>query len=176
MLGPGEAGMGSKRLRLSWDRMRRARPGAAVLGVALALSAGAADHGRTDGSTRAFTTAAQERPQMWMTIGTRRFAVTLEDNPTARAFLRLLPATFEMAELNGNEKHASLPHSLPANAMRPGTIRTGDVLLYGNDTLVVFYKTFRSSYSYTSIGRIEDSAGLSQALGPDSQRVAFTVP
>ena len=61
---------------------------------------------------------------MWMTVGTQRFAVTLEDNPTARAFVQLLPATFEMAELNGNEKHASLPRSLPTDAMRPGTIRT----------------------------------------------------
>ena len=61
---------------------------------------------------------------MWMTIGTQRFAVTLEDNPTARAFVQLLPATFDMAELNGNEKHARLPRSLPTNAERPGTIRS----------------------------------------------------
>jgi len=111
---------------------------------------------------------------MWMTIDTQRFAVTLEDNPTARAFVQLLPATLEMAELNGNEKHASLPRSLPTNAVRPGTIRTGDVMLYGNETLVVFYETFRSSYSYTRIGRATESAGLAQALGPGNQRVAFT--
>ena len=113
---------------------------------------------------------------MWMTVGTQRFAVTLEDNPTARAFVQLLPATLDMAELNGNEKHATLPRSLPTNAVRPGTIRTGDVLLYGDDTLVVFYETFRSSYSYTRIGRIEENAGLSRALGPSSQRIAFAVP
>ena len=113
---------------------------------------------------------------MWMTVGTQRFAVTLEDNPTARAFVQLLPATFDMAELNGNEKHAPLPRSLPTNAARPGTIRTGDVLLYGNDTLVVFYETFRSSYSYTRIGRITESAGLAQALGPGNPRVTFAVP
>ena len=111
---------------------------------------------------------------MWMTIGAQRFAVTLEDNPTARAFVQLLPATLDMAELNGNEKHATLPRSLPTNAVRPGTIRTGDVLLYGNDTLVVFYETFRSSYSYTRIGRINETAGLAQALGPGKQRVTFT--
>jgi len=111
---------------------------------------------------------------MWMTIDTQRFAVTLEDNPTARAFVQLLPATLEMAELNGNEKHASLPRSLPTNAVRPGTIRTGDVMLYGNEMLVVFYETFRSSYSYTRIGRVTESAGLAQALGPGNQRVAFT--
>ena len=113
---------------------------------------------------------------MWMTVGTQRFAVTLEDNPTARAFVQLLPATFDMAELNGNEKHVRLPRSLPNNAVRPGTIRTGDVLLYGNDTLVVFYETFRSSYSYTRIGRVVESAGLAQALGPGNPRVTFTVP
>lgn len=113
---------------------------------------------------------------MWMTMGTRRFAVTLEDNPTARAFVQLLPATLDMTELNGNEKHANLPRRLPTNPAQLGTIRTGDVLLYGNDTLVVFYETFRSSFSYTRIGRIEESAGLTQALGPGNQRVNFAVP
>ena len=102
---------------------------------------------------------------MWMTVGTQRFAVTLEDNPTARAFVQLLPATLDMAELNGNEKHAKLPRSLPTDPVRPGTIRAGDVLLYGDDTLVVFYETFRSSYSYTRIGRIEESAGAGQGVG-----------
>ena len=113
---------------------------------------------------------------MWMTVGTQRFAVTLEDNPTARAFVQLLPATLDMIELNGNEKHARLPRSLPTNAVQPGTIRTGDVLLYGSDTLVVFYKTFRSSYSYTRIGRITETAGLAHTLGPGNQRVGFRVP
>jgi hypothetical protein len=147
----------------------------AVLGLAMTLPAVAADSGRTAGSTRAFTTPSQERPYMWMTVGTQRFGVTLEDNLTARAFVQLLPATFEMAELNGNEKHAPLPRALPANAIRPGTIRTGDVLLYGKDTLVVFYKTFSSPYGYTRIGRIEEAAALDQALGPGNSRVTFTV-
>jgi hypothetical protein len=49
-------------------------------------------------------------------------------------------------------------------------------LLYGNDTLVVFYETFDSGYSYTRIGRIADSAGLVQALGPGDSRVTFTLP
>lgn len=114
---------------------------------------------------------------MWMTIGdAQRVAVTLEDNPTARAFVQLLPLTLDMPDLNGNEKHAHLPRSLPTNAVQPGTIRAGDVMLYGNDTLVVFYETFRSNYSYTRIGRITDSAGLAQALGPGNQRIGFAVP
>ena len=160
------------------NRTRRVRMGVALLGLALASSADATEELGARGSTRPFDlrAASQERPHMWMIVGTQRFAVTLDDNPTARAFVQLVPATLNMTELNGNEKHAPLPRSLPTNAVRPGTIQTGDVLLYGNDTLVVFYETFRSSYSYTRIGRITDSAGLAQALGPGNQRVTFTVP
>jgi len=114
--------------------------------------------------------------QMWMTVaGTQRFAVTLEDNPTARAFLQMLPMSLEMPDLNDNEKHVRLPRSLPTSATRPGTIRTGDLMLYGNDTLVVFYKTFPSSYSYTRIGRVTQLDGLIEALGPGSQRISFAL-
>ena len=121
-------------------------------------------------------TASQEKTQVWMTIGgTHRFAVTLENNPTARAFAQMLPLTLDMPDLNGNEKHVSLPRSLPTHAVRPGTIRTGDVMLYGSDTLVVFYKTFPSSYRYTRIGRVTPVDGLVQALGTGSQRLVFAL-
>ncbi len=73
---------------------------------------------------------------MWMSVGERRFAITLADNATARAFSAQLPLTLNMAELNGNEKYGSLPKALPAKASRPGTIRDGDLMLYGADTLV----------------------------------------
>lgn len=121
--------------------------------------------------------AASVRPEglrMWMTVGERRFAITLADNAAARAFAALLPLTLDMADLNGNEKHVSLPKALPANASRPGTIRNGDLMLYGTDTLVVFYLTFDSSYSYTRLGRVDDPAGLAQALGRRSVRVVFS--
>jgi hypothetical protein len=168
--------MGFPRSHHFSDRTRCARLCAAALGFAMTLAAAAAaaaGNDRPAGSTGSVTTASQEQAHMWMTVGAQRLKVTLEDNPTARAFAQLLPATFAMAELNGNEKHASLPRPLPTNAVRPGTIRAGDVLLYGNDTLVVFYETFSSPYSYTRIGRIEDSAGLGRALGPGNPRVTF---
>jgi hypothetical protein len=125
---------------------------------------------------KAGTRDSQGQKQMWMTVaGTQRFAVTLEDNPTARAFLQMLPMSLEMPDLNDNEKHIRLARSLPTSATRPGTIRTGDLMLYGNDTLVVFYKTFASSYSYTRIGRVTQLDGLVEALGPGSQRISFAL-
>ena len=66
---------------------------------------------------------------MWMTVGDRRFAITLSDNATARGFAAQFPLTLEMSDLNRNEKHAELPRALPTDESRPGTIRNGDLML-----------------------------------------------
>ena len=56
-----------------------------------------------------------------------------------------------MDELNGNEKYYFMPNALPTDPERPGEIHTGDFMLYGSDCLVLFYKNFSSSYSYTRL-------------------------
>jgi hypothetical protein len=115
-----------------------------------------------------------EERRAWMTVGERRFSITLADNEAARAFAALLPLTLDMPDLNGNEKHVKLPRPLPADASRPGTIHNGDLLLWGADTLVVFYLTFSSPYAYTRLGRIDDPAALPQVLGRGEARIVFT--
>ncbi len=112
---------------------------------------------------------------MWMTVGEQRFAIALEDTPTTWELVARLPLSVNMTELHKNEKFATLQPPLPTQAYRPGTIHNGDLLLYGADTLVIFYKTFTSSYSYTRVGRIDNPAGLAKALGRDDVRVTFSV-
>ena len=108
-----------------------------------------------------------------LTIGGKSFEAELAAGATAKAFSALLPMTLNMNELNGNEKYCYLDTSLPSDASNPGTIHTGDILLYGNNCVVVFYKTFKTSYSYTRIGRITDPAGLEEALGSGDVTVRF---
>lgn len=120
-------------------------------------------------------TIKPEELRMWMIVGDRRFAITLADNAAAHVFAAQLPLTLDMSELNGNEKYASLPKALPVNSSRPGTIRNGDLMLYGTDTLVVFYSTFSSSYSYTRLGSVDDPTDLPQALGRHDVRVVLSV-
>lgn len=108
-----------------------------------------------------------------ISIGTNVFIATLYSNATAAAFKARLPMTINMSELNGNEKLFDLPNSLPAAASNPGTIQAGDLMLYGSGTLVLFYKTFSTSYSYTRIGRIDNTSGLAAVLGSGSVSVTF---
>lgn len=108
-----------------------------------------------------------------LTIGGTVFNAELANNATARAFDALLPTTLSMTELNGNEKYKYLDTTLPTNASCPGTIHAGDILLYGNNCVVVFYKTFNTSYSYTKIGKITDPTGLEAAVGAGGVAVQF---
>lgn len=110
---------------------------------------------------------------MWIAVSERRFAVTLADTDAGRAFAARLPLTLDMSDLNGNEKKFDLPTALPAAPRKPGTIRNGDLMLYGTKTVVLFYLTFESPYSYTPIGRVDDAAGLAQVLGERSVVVTF---
>ncbi len=111
---------------------------------------------------------------MWMTIGEQRFAITLDDSEPSRAFARLLPLTLDMTDLHANEKYASLPQRLPTNPVRPGIIRSGDLMLYGTDTLVIFYQTFESTYSYTRLGSVDSPDELAEALGRDGLTIHFS--
>lgn len=124
-------------------------------------------------------TAAAVAPQskesrMWMTVGEHRFTVTLASTEAARAFVALLPLTIDMPDLNNNEKHATLPSALPTTTIRPGTIHSGDLMLYGAQTLVVFYQTFDSVYSYTRLGRVDDPTRLARVLGSGTARIKFS--
>jgi hypothetical protein len=112
--------------------------------------------------------------QIRLTVGSTVFTAELAGNATAEAFGSLLPMTLDMSELNGNEKYHYLSSSLPTDASCPGTIHTGDILLYGNNCVVVFYKTFSTGYSYTRIGKITDPEGLESALGSGSVSVRFS--
>ncbi|MBQ8063399.1 MAG: hypothetical protein IJ720_05285 [Clostridia bacterium] len=112
----------------------------------------------------ATATTSKKAGDMKLIIGDKTFDVKLEDNATARAVREQLPLDLQMTELNGNEKYYYYS-SLPTESTRPGTIHAGDIMLYQSNTLVLFYQTFESNYSYTRIGHVTDTKGLAEALG-----------
>ena len=111
--------------------------------------------------------------KMTIKIGDKTFIATLYDNATATAFKAMLPMTVNMTELNNNEKFFRFKNNLPVKSANPETIQNGDLMIYGSNTLVLFYKTFSTSYSYTQLGRIADPTGLAAALGNEDATVTF---
>lgn len=110
---------------------------------------------------------------MTMNINEQQFEVRLHDNPAAKAFVNTLPLQLEMDELNGNEKFADLPHTFPSSPVRPGTIQIGDLMLYGTQTLVLFYSSFESSYRYTPIGKVINPENLPAQMDKNKILVRF---
>lgn len=106
-------------------------------------------------------------------IGDNHFTAILESNAAANEFKKMLPLTISMRDLNSNEKFFDLSNNLSPNASNPRTINEGDLMLWGSNTLVLFYKTFNTSYKYTRLGKIENPSGLSQALGSGNVTVTF---
>ncbi|HIU40598.1 MAG TPA: hypothetical protein IAB68_04795 [Candidatus Aphodocola excrementigallinarum] len=109
-----------------------------------------------------------------LNINGNDFTVTLEDNETSRELVNRLPLSITMNELNGNEKYYYFDDALPSNSKRVGKINKGDVMLYGDDCLVIFYESFTTSYSYTKIGTIDNSDNLEDVVGNNSVTVMIT--
>ena len=101
------------------------------------------------------------------------YKVCLVKNDSTKALLSRLPMTIKMQELNGNEKYHYLSDSLPSKSSVPKKILAGDLMLYGDDCIVLFYKSFSSSYSYTPLGHA-DIDNLSSIVGSGSVEVKLS--
>lgn len=112
-------------------------------------------------------------PTLEILVGDTTFTAQMADTEAARQLAERLPMELDMQELNGNEKYCYLSQTLSANASRPASIHTGDLMLFGSDCLVLFYKDFSTSYSYTPIGKLDNSQGLPAALGCGNVTVTF---
>lgn len=124
--------------------------------------------------TQPETPVVPDESQITVTVNGQSFTATLEDNETARAFYAMLPMTLDMDELNGNEKYDYLDENLPSSSRNIGQIRTGDLMLYGSNCIVSFFKTFSTSYTYTSIGHIDDAENYAAALPSGSVTITFS--
>lgn len=102
------------------------------------------------------------------------FPAKLYQTEAAKNLMQKLPLSITMNELNGNEKYYYFSESFPTEPQRISQIRAGDLKLYGSSCLVLFYESFSTSYSYTSLGYVENPEGLAEVLGKGNVSVVCT--
>ena len=163
----------------------------AVILVMLILS-GCAAQSQSERSTEAFSESTEGKSSTEMnetetetkndmsteqkikiTVGSKTFTATLENNASAKELVERMPFTVNMQELNGNEKYYQFPDSFPSDPRSFDTIKAGDLMLYQSDYLVVFYEDHTTTYDYTRLGVIDNADGLAEALGSGSAQVTF---
>ena len=120
-----------------------------------------------------FLSAFAEDMKIKITVNNQVFSATLQDNPTTQFLIKMLPLQLEMIELNGNEKyHQFSGKSFPSNSSVVKNIHNGDLMLFGNNYFVIFYKDFsQSSYAYTPLGKIDNPKDLAKTLGRGNVKV-----
>lgn len=62
---------------------------------------------------------------------------------------------------------------LPTDSINVSAINSGDIMLYGSDCVVLFYKSFSTTYSYTKIGYVENLSGIADTAGRDNITISF---
>lgn len=88
------------------------------------------------------------------------FTATLEDNPSARDLVSMLPLDLKIADYSTNEKIAYLPRKLTEDGSgRFGNEAAGDLCYYapwGN--LAMFHGSYRWSRGLIRLGRLDQGA------------------
>lgn len=112
-------------------------------------------------------------PILNLTVEGSVFPVRLYDNDAAKELVKRMPMELDMGELNGNEKYFYFQDALPTDTQSVGSIRAGDIMLYGSDCLVLFYEEFQTTFDYTRLGYLEEAEGLAEILGEGSVKVSF---
>ncbi len=127
-----------------------------------ALLAGAAAGLAVHSIARAEADAASDRKGTAMRLrfafADQDFTATLEDNPTARDLISMLPLDLTISDYSTNEKIAYLPRKLTEDGSgRFGDEAVGDLCYYapwGN--LAMFYGPYRWSRGLIRLGRLDN--------------------
>ena len=120
-----------------------------------------------DGPVSAYAQTMRHPMQIQIEANGKIFSATMEDNPTSRNFVSMLPMTLTLQDYAGTEKISDLPAALSIQGAPAGiTPKAGYLTFYapwGN--LAILKKNFRYSAGLIMLGML-DPAGLKLMLQP----------
>ena len=108
-----------------------------------------------------------------ITIKNKEYEAILYDNSTTKELIKKFPITITMSDLNGNEKYYNFSKSFSTSSENVASINKGDIMLFGDNCLVIFYKSFSTRYKYTKLGYIKNTEDLENSFGKGDIEITF---
>lgn len=138
------------------------------------------ENGEQNGQTSSSLTgnnSDQAIANVLINVNDAEFTIQMNDTATGRALVSMIPSTSMRLptsyEQDGVLKYYDMAREVVSDPEELSSVSAGELLLDGNDRLLLYYEDTELNGSYTRVGRIEDATGLAEALG-DSD-VVFTV-
>ncbi len=136
-----------------------------------------ADSTEEEYSSDEMTEEKSEVSKLKMMIGDTEVSVDWVDNEAVTALKEMAgesPIEISMSMYGGFEQVGSLGADLPRNDLQT-TTSSGDIVLYSDNQLVVFYGS--NSWAYTRLGSITDQneENMTQLLGNGDVTITITV-
>lgn len=110
-----------------------------------------------------------------ITIKNKKYEAILYDNSTTKELIKKFPITITMSDLNGNEKYYNFSKSFSTSSENVASINKGDIMLFGDNCLVIFYKSFSTRYRYTKLGYIKNTEDLENSFGKGDINITFEI-
>lgn len=110
-----------------------------------------------------------------ITIENKKYEAILYDNSTTKELIKKFPIIITMSDLNGNEKYYNFSKSFSTSSENVANINKGDIMLFGDNCLVIFYKSFSTRYKYTKLGYIKNTEDLENSFGKGDIRITFEI-
>ena len=110
-----------------------------------------------------------------ITIKNKKYEAILYDNSTTKELIKKFPITITMSDLNGNEKYYNFSKSFSTSSENVANINKGDIMLFGDNCLVIFYKSFSTRYKYTKLGYIKNTEDLESSFGKGDINITFEI-
>ena len=108
-----------------------------------------------------------------ITIKNKEYEAVLYDNSTVRELIKNFPISITMSDLYENEKYYNFSKSFSTSSENVANINKGDIMLFGDNCLVIFYKSFSTRYKYTKLGYIKNLEDLENSLGKGDIEITF---
>lgn len=120
-------------------------------------------------------TFGENMQEIILKIKNKKYEAILYDNSTTKELIKKFPITITMSDLNGNEKYYNFSKSFSTSSENVASINKGDIMLFGDNCLVIFYKSFSTHYKYTKLGHIKNTEDLENSFGKGDISITFEI-